>query len=150
MLNRFSGPEVAWYVTVERLRRGVLDYLKDRSSELPDPFVLVSHSLGSIIGYEAVAKGILRPKALVTVGSPLAWTTIRDRLPDRSEEFPRWVNIFDPHDWANKRGPIELEDVENVEVDNPPIDGDHDFYGYMTHPVASSKLRMLVGNWLQA
>jgi hypothetical protein len=95
----------------------------------------MTHSLGSIIGYEAVAEQILQPTALVTVGSPLAWKTIRRRLPDcRPEDFPTWVNFWDPHDWANKRRRIELEGVDNVEVDNPPIDGDHDFYGYLTHP----------------
>jgi hypothetical protein len=62
--------------------------------------VLVGHSLGSVVAYEiaclAPPSGL---RVLVTMGSPLALTTVRKRL--RHQGPPAdvtWVNVLDSHD----------------------------------------------------
>jgi hypothetical protein len=93
------------------------------------PAVLVGHSLGSVVAYEALCRiedhGVL---TLVTLGSPLGLRSIReglsdaaqDRIPELPAGVSRWVNIYDPHD------PVSLNlalaphwpGVEDVTVDN--------------------------------
>lgn len=75
--------------------------------ELGSPKIMVGHSLGSIVAYEALcripAHGISK---LVTIGSPLGLNSIRKRLrPAALDLLPalppgvtRWVNVYDPND----------------------------------------------------
>jgi hypothetical protein len=77
------------------------------------PRVLIGHSLGSIVGYEALCRindhGIT---TLVTLGSPLGLRSIReamsqvarDRLPDLPPGVQRWSNIYDRHDAVSLAG----------------------------------------------
>jgi hypothetical protein len=98
-------------VQVRRFQRddGVAAQVVDRVREmLPQrPHVLIGHSLGSVVGYEALCQipdhGIT---TLITLGSPLGLRSIReamsqaarDRLPDLPPGVRRWVNIYDRHD----------------------------------------------------
>lgn len=71
------------------------------------PRVLIGHSLGSIVAYEALCRipdhGIT---TLVTVGSPLGLRSIRaamsqtarDRMPNLPPGVRGWINIYDPRD----------------------------------------------------
>ena len=69
-----------------------------------DEFVLVAHSLGTIIAYkflhELSTRGLWRVPLLVTLGSPLGIVAIRDRLRPISHPacVGRWVNARDPRD----------------------------------------------------
>ncbi|UJV43949.1 alpha/beta fold hydrolase [Streptomyces sp. AMCC400023] len=81
----------------------------DRAKEVfgPRPRVLIGHSLGSVIAYEALCivpdHGV---ETLITLGSPLALRSVRDGLRPRSRsrapELPpgvsRWFNLYDPRD----------------------------------------------------
>ncbi|MET7418922.1 hypothetical protein [Dactylosporangium sp. NPDC005555] len=73
------------------------------------PDVLIAHSLGSVVAYEAlVARPDLHVDLFITVGSPLALdTVVYDRLPHDGEDNPsrrpnvgRWVNVADAKDLA--------------------------------------------------
>jgi pimeloyl-ACP methyl ester carboxylesterase len=73
----------------------------------PRPQVVIGHSLGSIIAYEVLCTlpdhGV---RTLITLGSPLAFRSIRSRLRNHScsrmSQLPpgvtHWVNLYDPHD----------------------------------------------------
>jgi hypothetical protein len=69
------------------------------------PAVVVAHSLGSVVVYDLLRRdptpGIV--SSLVTIGSPLAWPTIRRALEaaDRGNVIPAaipWTNVYDPLD----------------------------------------------------
>lgn len=74
----------------------------------PDTRVIVGHSLGSVVAYEAAAQ-LSRPlPLLVTIGSPLGLrTVIYDRLIPQPPTFParvaRWVNVADRDDLVAAR-----------------------------------------------
>ncbi|MBO0733268.1 MAG: hypothetical protein J2P49_02920 [Methylocapsa sp.] len=74
--------------------------------------VLIGHSLGSVVAYEA-SHHIVRPlPLLLTLGSPLGLhTIIYDRLQPQPPSFPlavrRWVNIADPDDFIAADPKIE-------------------------------------------
>ncbi|MET8940468.1 hypothetical protein ABZX28_26200 [Streptomyces rubiginosohelvolus] len=77
------------------------------------PRVVVAHSLGSVVAYEALhARPDLQPELLLTLGSPLALPNViferlvptpraSDSVQPRGAALPgttRWVNIADPGD----------------------------------------------------
>ena len=94
--------QVTRYLTDDALRaaaqKAVLDLIG------PDTRVVVSHSLGTVVAYEAVCR-LERPlPLLVTLGSPLGLDTIiYPRLRPQPPTFPpqlrRWVNIADTDDF---------------------------------------------------
>lgn len=68
-----------------------------------DTKVIIAHSLGSIVAYEAVCRAQIPIPFLITMGSPLGLETIiYQRLlpqpPIYPREVRRWVNIYDPDD----------------------------------------------------
>lgn len=148
LISKLAGPDAAWYITIPRLRIPVLEELESDLRTVSTPYILIAHSLGSVISLELLSRGLISmPDTFVTVGSPLAWGAIRRRLPTPTQSFPRWINIYDPNDGANKFGPMNPDDyptIDNLEVDNPPVDGNHDLYGYLTAPEARRRLRDLV------
>ncbi|MFI5709799.1 hypothetical protein [Kribbella sp. NPDC051620] len=91
------------------------------------PRVMVGHSLGSVVAYEALCRipnhGIT---TLVTIGSPLGLRSIRQRLrpvASRSGLPPgvrTWVNIYDPRDPVSLAGPLMpyWPTVADATVDN--------------------------------
>jgi hypothetical protein len=72
--------QVRWYLTADEIRQAVLAAVTARVG--PDTRVLLGHSLGSVVAYEALCANPDWPvRALVTVGSPLGIPTlIFDRL----------------------------------------------------------------------
>lgn len=69
----------------------------------PDTRVVVAHSLGSMVAYEALCAraGDHQVRALVTLGSPLGMRMVFDRLrpePGGWPGVPRWTNIADEGD----------------------------------------------------
>ena len=93
--------QVARYLTEEPLREKIqarVEELLDRDTDL-----IIAHSLGSIVGWEACHryKGTL--PMLLTIGSPLGLNSIvYPRLRPFPPTFPpavrRWVNIAHPDD----------------------------------------------------
>lgn len=93
--------QVTLYLTDDDIRERV----QARVSELigPETQILLGHSLGSVVAYEAVHR-LGRPlPLLVTVGSPLGLRTIvyerlRPQPPTVPDGLARWVNIADRDD----------------------------------------------------
>lgn len=80
--------------------RGVRDHALARVAELlgPETKVLLGHSLGSVVAYEAAHRLNQPLPLLITLGSPLGLRTIvYERLQPQPPSFPpavsRWVNI---------------------------------------------------------
>lgn len=88
------------------VRARVLERLKEAAA-LPGPHLLVGHSLGSVIAYDALTGVDAAPPvdALLTVGSPLGISEVRDGLtppwtaedgwPSKRLGHGTWWNVFD-------------------------------------------------------
>jgi len=94
--------QVTSYFTDEQVRGHALNQVERLLG--PDTRVLIGHSLGSVVAYEA-AHRMQRPlPLLVTLGSPLGLRTIvYERLRPQPPGFPakvaRWVNVADRDDF---------------------------------------------------
>ncbi|MEU0528981.1 hypothetical protein [Amycolatopsis tolypomycina] len=85
--------------------------------------VLVGHSLGSVVAYEALALGaVVAPEILITLGSPLASKAVRKRLRGGSLTKPdgvrSWVNVADPRDPVAVAGTLAKFGAQDREVKN--------------------------------
>ena len=108
-----------------RARARVIDAL-----EVCRPRVVVAHSLGSVVAYEALhARPDLGVDLLVTVGSPLGLPEAvfdglepepRDGRGERPPGVGRWVNIADPGDLVavparlGDRFPVDLHEEAHI------------------------------------
>jgi hypothetical protein len=124
---------------------GVRSAVRARVEEAiaPDTRVIVGHSLGSVVAYEAlVAHPDWPVRALVTLGSPLG---IRRLVFDRLEPPPedgrgrwpegigRWTNVSDKGDvvaLAKRLAPLFDDRIEDISVDNEARA--HDVSPYLT------------------
>ena len=113
-------------------------------------FVLVGHSLGSVVAYDvlrrrAAAEGWSVP-SFITVGSPLAVQTIADALapiatPDGVQS---WFNAYDRRDVValhpldTVHFPVDPA-IENVEVENSTPNR-HGIAGYLSDPVVARRI----------
>lgn len=94
--------QVIRYLTEEKLRRTVLDRVAALVG--PETRVLIGHSLGSVVAYEAACLLLDRPlPLLLTLGSPLGLRTIvTERVRPQPPCYPRWVkrwvNVADRDD----------------------------------------------------
>ena len=96
----FDLKQVRRYLTDEDLR--VAARRKVEEAIGPDTRVVVAHSLGSVVTFEALCE---RPghgvRALVTLGSPLGMRMVVDRLRPGPETWPgtaSWTNVVDEGD----------------------------------------------------
>ncbi|MEG3616380.1 hypothetical protein [Isoptericola haloaureus] len=103
------------------------------------PAVVVAHSLGSVVAYDVLRSttpGLDDVPLLVTLGSPLAITAVREAVEAVAPltwppPVQRWVALGDPRDLLTLRdldadgfplpGPLA---IENAHVDNP-VPGHH-------------------------
>src|SRR5204863_9743773 len=90
--------QVTLYLAEEKIRSAALDSVLNLMS--PETKVLIGHSLGSIVAFEA-AHRLNRPlPLLITIGSPLGLQTIvykrlRPQPPGFPPQVQRWVNVAD-------------------------------------------------------
>ncbi|MCK2236602.1 MULTISPECIES: hypothetical protein [unclassified Crossiella] len=102
--------QVTQYFTDERIRTAV----RARVAGLigADTRVVIAHSLGTVVAYEALHQ-LGRPlPLLITLGSPLGLrTVIYERLRPQPARVPpglaRWVNILDPDDLIAARPDLD-------------------------------------------
>jgi hypothetical protein len=104
----FDLKQVRRYLLDPDLRVAARKRVQERIG--PDTRVLVAHSLGSVVAYEALCAMPGHPvKALVTLGSPLGMRMVFDRLLPRPGDWPgspeprsgpalRWTNVVDKGD----------------------------------------------------
>ncbi len=107
----------------------------------PGPAVVVAHSLGTVIGFEALHEpGGARVPLFVTLGSPLAmravvWPRVRPRPPATPERVGRWLNFWDRDDIIVPRPILESDVAANtagVRPESTRTDAD----GVWTHTAA--------------
>ncbi|SCF94249.1 hypothetical protein GA0115254_126580 [Streptomyces sp. Ncost-T10-10d] len=113
----FDLKQVRRYLLDDDLRTAARERVQEQIG--PDTHVLIGHSLGSVIAYEALCAMPEHPvKALVTLGSPLGMRMVFDRLLPRPGDWPgrpllsdrtdrpgpgpdpapRWTNVVDAGD----------------------------------------------------
>jgi hypothetical protein len=93
--------QVSLYLTDDSVREKALARVLDLIDE--DTKVLLGHSLGSVVAYEAAHRLSHPLPLLVTVGSPLGMRTVvyerlRPQPPGVPPSLRRWVNLVDPDD----------------------------------------------------
>ena len=107
----------------------------------PGPAVVVAHSLGTVVGFEALHEpGGARVPLFVTLGSPLAmravvWPRVRPRPPATPERVGRWLNFWDRDDIIVPRPILESDVAANtagVRPESTRTDAD----GVWTHTAA--------------
>ncbi|NEE05952.1 hypothetical protein G3M58_05835 [Streptomyces sp. SID7499] len=96
----FDLKQVRRYLTDEDLRVAARKKVEEAIG--PDTRVVVAHSLGSVVAYEALcAREGHGVRALVTLGSPLGMRMVVDRLRPGPETWPgtaSWTNVVDEGD----------------------------------------------------
>ncbi|MEU0894924.1 hypothetical protein [Streptomyces massasporeus] len=96
----FDLKQVRRYLTDEDLRVAARKKVEEAIG--PETRVVVAHSLGSVVAYEALcAREGHGVRALVTLGSPLGMRMVVDRLRPGPETWPgtaSWTNVVDAGD----------------------------------------------------
>ncbi|MGN9759746.1 hypothetical protein [Streptomyces sp. SD31] len=96
----FDLKQVRRYLTDDALRAAARARVAEAIG--PDTRVVVAHSLGSVVAYEALcARPDHRVRALVTLGSPLGMRMVYDRLRPEPGGWPGtsvWTNVVDEGD----------------------------------------------------
>ncbi|MFI6014018.1 hypothetical protein ACIBAG_35315 [Streptomyces sp. NPDC051243] len=96
----FDLKQVRRYLTDDGLRAAVRARVEEAIG--PDTRVVVAHSLGSVVAYEALcARPGHQVRALVTLGSPLGMRMVFDRLRPEPGGWPgtsAWTNVVDDGD----------------------------------------------------
>jgi len=103
------------------------------------PVVLVTHSLGTVVGRDLLDDAKLRKRTLmwVTAGSPLGLDAVQKNLlaPGVRNPGVRWLTAYDVHDivaLGHPLGPAWGPLLRNVQVDNG--DSPHSIERYLGHP----------------
>ncbi|WP_181449536.1 hypothetical protein [Streptomyces cyaneus] len=96
----FDLKQVRRYLTDDDLRAAARGRVEEAIG--PDTRVVVAHSLGSVVAYEALcARPGHQVRALVTLGSPLGMRMVYDRLRPEPGGWPStstWTNVVDEGD----------------------------------------------------
>ena len=121
MLCIASLRQVRRYLADDELAATVHQRVADR---IDGPVAIVAHSLGTVVAHQLLAackvEGVGR---LVTLGSPLALSTVRKRLRyplDAPLEAGVWLNVFDPRDVVACAGGLKGH-VRNAGFDEKPV-----------------------------
>ena len=104
--ERFSPRAGETYDVQTELRKRFIGQLENDKANATGPFVIVAHSMGTVISYDCIKNvpGCPTIDGLITVGSPLGLSEIHDNFkPDynRRDAYPstniarQWVNIYD-------------------------------------------------------
>ena len=157
-------PDVRDFLFDDRARERMVEAVLERMRGGGEPFVVIGHSLGSVIAYEALRR---QPEAKVplflTLGSPLGLQEIQDHFTRDGgplavpECVGRWVNVADRLDpvaadarlandfAANGKGvAVQDESAWWVNPDSPRHP--HSATGYLMSAEARDALRDVVGN----
>ncbi len=96
----FDLKQVRRYLTDDGLRAAARGRVEEAIG--PDTRVIVAHSLGSVVAYEALcARRDHQVRALVTLGSPLGMRMVFERLRPEPGAWPGtsgWTNVVDEGD----------------------------------------------------
>jgi pimeloyl-ACP methyl ester carboxylesterase len=136
--------QVSGYLTDDRVRRDVLDAVA--GAVTADTRVVVGHSLGSVVAYEALREHPEWPvRALVTLGSPLGLRLVYDRLRPPRGAWPgpvtAWTNLADSGDVVavvEDLRPLFGPGVRQVRVHNGS--SAHDLRPYLTERLTGTAI----------
>jgi hypothetical protein len=115
------------------------------------PAIVVAHSLGSVVAFEALHKSVNVP-VLVTLGSPLAmrvvvWPRLLPQPPTTPESVTTWLNYWDRDDIFSVRPVLEDHIPPNsrgVRARTRRVDSDgvwvHSVTKYLAHGVVGGKV----------
>jgi hypothetical protein len=136
--------DVSLYLTKPRIRNAVQTALVRQLEEEvreDEPIVLLTHSLGTVVGMDLVtnwASGSRIP-LMVTCGSPLGIKQIYTRLrkqpqPKHPSGIDQWFNVYDPRDVValeERLLPLFGGGLVDIKVQNG--DQPHDIDRYLAH-----------------
>jgi hypothetical protein len=110
LITRLFLEDIELYFSDAARRRAAIDRVVEAVNAADGDVVLLGHSLGSVVVYDALSEHPDLPvPGLITLGSPLGLPTVRRRL--RTRAFPRgvarWVNVYDPRDFVTGREPLQ-------------------------------------------
>ncbi|MCU0980845.1 MAG: S8 family peptidase, partial [Pirellulaceae bacterium] len=110
-LERFLK-DVAAYFYQPGIRKRIQDRLRAEIKRHNEPFVLVSHSLGTIVAFEVLSDPQLRRpdcSLLVTMGSPLGIQEVQEALQDLDNQLIVPARVRAWHNFADRFDPVALD-----------------------------------------
>lgn len=110
-LKRFVK-DVAAYFYQPDIRKKIQDRLRAEIKKCAEPFVVVSHSLGTVVAFEVLAdEQLKRPDCslLVTLGSPLGILEVQDVLLDFRNKLVVPSRVRAWHNFADRLDPVALD-----------------------------------------
>jgi hypothetical protein len=147
VVRYLSRSEIVDGRTLDERIRGVV-----RAAIGPGPAVVVAHSLGSIVAFEALHEPGAAVPLLVTLGSPLGlrtvvWPRLRPQPPATPERVRSWLNCWDRDDVILARPRLEasvLPSSTGVRPESRRVDSDgawvHTATKYLAHPEVGGRV----------
>lgn len=155
---RSFTPDVAAYLFDRGQREKIRDRLRMWLSSGPGPFVVVAHSMGTIVAYDVLHEFARRGDPvplLVTMGSPLGIEEIQQRV-RRPLGVPgqvgHWHNFAAKFDIVSIDRSLSDEYPPTSRISDHPIettgllDNPHNVEGYLGHPDVKSVVANVVGH----
>ena len=140
--TRWTAGMVVQWAENERLRAASRKRVLDHTERF-QPHVVLSHSLGTLLSYDAFARpesrAIMTDRTFVTFGSQIGNAFVRSTLGGRIEPLSnakQWYHLFNPHDnafTASLRIPAANFEEVDAQFDVKGI-LDHDALQYLRHP----------------
>ncbi|MEV4515786.1 hypothetical protein AB0K00_43385 [Dactylosporangium sp. NPDC049525] len=140
-VNKFLSEVDRYLGDQESATRLEVRRIVEQTLEQHQPDVVIAHSLGSVVAYEAlIARPDLHVDLFVTIGSPLALDTIvYDRLlrdgddtPSRRPNVRSWINVSDVGDVvAVPRSFASRFDVDTEHEESLGLTSMHDAVDYL-------------------
>lgn len=106
--------------------------------------IIVAHSLGTVIAYNLLHRiRDFRIQTLITLGSPLAYKVIQDKLPipiSRPKQLKGdWINVYSSDDYLTAfpllKAPFDFHPaIINLPI-HTPVSTPHKIAGYLEHPL---------------
>ena len=110
-LLRWFVKDTAAYFFDQQVRKRIKQRLIDQLPTTGQPFVLVSHSQGTIVAFEVLSELSTRPEVdlFATMGSPLGIREIQDLLEE--DGFPLQIpgRVRSWHNFADRLDPVALD-----------------------------------------
>jgi subtilisin family serine protease len=104
-------PEVAKYFFHDKIRKEVQNKLRDLIKQCDRPFVIVSHSLGTVISYDILSEDFKRPPCdlFLTLGSPLGIQEVQDVIVAEGRKLmvPEGVRAW--KNYCDRLDPVALD-----------------------------------------
>lgn len=162
LLTRALLPDVYDFLFDAARRQRMTDALSERLRGGGDPFVVVAHSLGTMVAFDVLRRlkqANCTVKLFVTIGSPLGLQEVMDHfagdgslaVPDCVERWCNFADRLDPvaidqtlaDDYGANAAGISIEDISVENLDSP-IHA-HSGSGYLSTPAVRGAVRDAAG-----